>query len=253
MEYDVISLLLLVVVGVLSGFINTLAGGGSMLVLPAMLFLGIPANIANATFRVGVFMQSLVGVKGFHSRGHLDTNAVISSLIPTILGALLGALLASWLPLWVLKPTLLTTMIIMALVILLRPEAVIPPVGAKPHRLKDRPIALLGLFLAGLYGGFAQAGVGLILIAALAGGLGYDLIRTHALKTVCTAIFSGVSLVIFALHDQVWWIPGIMLAAGSMVGAWGGVHFAINVDQKQLKWILFIMVTVTCVSAYWSD
>ena len=253
MEYDVISLLLLVAVGVLSGFINTLAGGGSMLVLPAMLFLGMPADIANATIRVGIFVQSMAGMKGFHSRGHLDSSAIIPILIPAIPGALLGALLASWLPLWILKPTLLSAMIIMALAILIKPEAVISSVGSMPHPLRDRPLAVLSLFMAGVYGGFVQAGVGFILIAALAAGLGYDLLRTHALKTVCTAVFSAVALGIFAWRDQVWWLPGIMLAIGSVIGAMGGVRFAIKVDQSRLKWILFIMVTLTCLGAYWSD
>ena len=71
-------------------------------------------------------------------------------------------------------------------------------------------------------------GVGFILIAALAGGLRYDLVRTNALKSVCTAVFSAVALAVFALRGQVWWVPGVILAVGSIAGAMLSVRFAIN-------------------------
>ena len=104
------------------------------------------------------------------------------------------------------------------------------------------------LFGAGLYGGFVQAGVGFILIAALAAGLRYDLVRTNALKVVCTALFSIVSLVVFALTGQVEWVSGIILAVGMTFGALFGVKFALNVDQRVIKWLLFIMVCLTSCS-----
>ncbi len=251
MEYELTVLMvsLLFIVGVLSGFINTLAGGGSMLTLPAMMMLGMPADIANGTNRVGVLMQSIAGAKGFNDQDRLDRSAILPVLVPTVIGALVGSLLASFLPVWLLEPVLLGSMVTMALVMVLRPETVAPPEGTAPYRLVDRPMAGAGLFLAGVYGGFVQAGVGFILIAALAGGLRYDLVRTNALKTVCTAIFSAVALLVFALRGQVWWIPGVVLAVGSVLGAMASVRFAINVSQNTLKWILFVMVTATCAGA----
>jgi uncharacterized membrane protein YfcA len=250
-EYELTALMagLLFVVGVLSGFINTLAGGGSMLTLPAMMMLGMPADVANGTNRVGVLMQSITGAKGFNDQDRLERTAILPVLIPTVGGALAGSLLASFLPVWVLEPVLLGAMVVMALIMVIRPETVAPPEGTEPYRLADRPIAGAGLFLAGVYGGFVQAGVGFILIAALAGGLRYDLVRTNALKTVCTAIFSAVALAVFALRGQVWWIPGVVLAIGSILGAMASVRFAINVSQNTLKWILFVMVTASCAGA----
>ena len=212
---------LLIITGIVSGFINTLAGGGSMITLPALMMMGMPADVANATNRVGVLMQSVTSVKGFDSKGLLDREAVVSLLVVTVAGALVGSLIASYLPVWVLKPVLLGTMIAMALVMLVRPEAVVPPEGTIPRSLKEHPLAALGLFMSGVYGGFVQAGVGFILIAALAGGMRYDLLRTNALKGVCTAIFSGVALAVFAVRGQVWWIPGAILAVGSIAGASG--------------------------------
>jgi len=252
MEYElsVLMISLLVITGVISGFINTLAGGGSMLTLPALMMLGMPADVANATNRVGVLMQSVTGAKGFNDQNRLDRSAVLPILVPTVIGALAGSVLASYLPVWLLEPVLLASMVTVALVMVIKPESIAPPEGTVPFRLKEKPMAGIGLFLAGLYGGFVQAGVGFILIAALAGGLRYDLVRTNALKTVCTAVFSGVALIVFALRGQVWWIPGLILAVGSIAGAMISVRFAINVSQNTLKWILFVMVTATCAGAF---
>lgn len=248
-ELSILMICLMLVTGLVSGFINTLAGGGSMLTLPALMMLGMPADVANATNRVGVLMQSVTGAKGFSDQGKLDKSAIFPVLLPTVVGALAGSLLASFLPVWVLKPVLLGSMITMALVMVIRPQAVIPIDGAEPYKLADRPVAGLGLFLAGVYGGFVQAGVGFILIAALAGGLRYDLIRTNALKTLCTAVFSGVALAVFAMRGQVWWIPGLVLAVGSIAGAMASVRFAIKVSQNTLKWLVLVMVTATCAGA----
>ena len=241
---------LLIATGVVSGFINTLAGGGSMITLPALMMMGMPADVANATNRVGVLMQSVTSVKGFDSHGMLDRQVLLSLLVVTGVGALAGSVLASFLPVWILKPVLLGTMLAMALVMLIRPETLAPPDGTLPRSLSGHPMATLGLFMSGVYGGFVQAGVGFILIAALSGGLRYDLIRTTGLKSVCTAVFSGVALLIFALRDQVWWVPGVILALGSIAGASLSVHFALKVGQNTLKWILFIMVSATCAGAF---
>ena len=105
------------------------------------------------------------------------------------------------------------------------------------------------LFGAGLYGGLVQAGVGFILIAALAVGLRYDLVRANALKVVCTALFSVAALSVFIASGHVDWIPGIGLAAGNTVGALISVRFALNVSQRVIKWVLFVMVCLTCGSA----
>jgi hypothetical protein len=248
LEVDAYFFGLLILAGFFGGFVNTLAGGGSMLMLPALMLLGMPADIANGTNRVGIFLQSAAAVRGFDSAKKLDRAAVLPILVPTLLGAVVGAFLASILPNLYLKPLLLGVMVVMALVMVLKPDAVAAE-DIQPRRLKSSPSAWVGLFVTGFYGGFVQAGVGFLLIAVLAGMLRYDLVRTNALKLVCTGALSLVALVIFALADQVLWIPGLILAVGTVAGAVVSVRFAISVSQATLKWILFIMVTVSCAAA----
>ena len=220
-----------------------------MLTVPALILLGMPADHANGTNRVGVLLQSITGARSFNKSGKLDKGAIVPMLLPTVSGAVFGALAASWIPVDALKPLLLGLMIAIALVMLVVPQAIAPPEGSRIYSLRERPLGILMLLGAGIYGGLVQAGVGFILIAALAAGLRYDLVRTNALKVVCTALFSIAALAVFAATDRVDWIPGAILAVGATLGAALSVRFALNVSQSVIKWAVFVMVCLTAGSA----
>lgn len=251
-EFSLLTIALLIGTGFIAGFINTIAGGGSMLTLPALMMLGLPADIANATNRVGVFLQTLVGIRGFHRHRKISARAAIPILIPSLLGSLLGALLASFMPVSWLKPALLITMLAMALLMVIRPSSMVAKPGSEALTLKENPSAWVMLFGAGLYGGFVQAGVGFLLIAAVAGGLRYDLLRANAFKLVITSALTVIALAVFIVRGQVLWVPGLVLAIGTMLGASASVRFAIAVPQKVLSQILFAMILLTCLGAWFS-
>ncbi len=238
---DIGFIVLLLVTGLLAGVINTLAGGGSNLTLPALMVMGMPADIANATNRVSVFLQTLVAVKGFRSHDRLPTQDLFPILVPTLCGGAVGAVVASFAPSSLLKPLLLSAMLLMTAIMLVRPNVVSPPEGTEPRSVKESRTAWFWLFIAGVYGGFVQAGVGFVLITVLAGTLRYDLVRTNALKMVCTLAFTVLALGLFITRDQVLWLPGLVLAGGSMVGAHLAVKFAITAKAATLKWFLFAM------------
>lgn len=248
--YDPLLLLLLALAGFIAGAVNTVAGGGSNLTLPVLMMLGLPAEVANGTNRVGVTMQCIVGLAGYDKYQTLDRPAVAPILVPTVAGGVIGALGAALMPGLYLKPLLLGTILLMSLIILVRPGIIAPPPGTVALSPRDNPTAWWGLFGAGVYGGFVQAGVGFILLAALAGGLRYDLLRANALKTVCALAFTSVALLIFIAFDQVWWIPGLALAAGSMLGAHLAVRVAVRVPQHYLKWFLFAMTVAACTGGF---
>ena len=105
------------------------------------------------------------------------------------------------------------------------------------------------LFFAGLYGGFVQAGVGFVLIAAIAGGLRYDLVRANALKVLCAAAFTSISLAVFIWQDQIVWVPGLILGVSSMAGAHIGVKLSMKISQVFMKWFLFVMTLVASLAA----
>lgn len=248
MEVTLNSVFLLAITGFLAGGINTVAGGGSNLTLPALMILGLPADVANGTNRIAVTLQCLVGLAGYDKHETLDRPAVLPILIPTIIGGICGALGAALIPNLYLKPILLGTILLMALVILVKPQVIAPPPGTPNLSPADKRSAWWGLFAAGVYGGFVQAGVGFILLAALAGGLRYDLLRANALKTACALAFTSVALVVFILFDQVWWVPGLILAAGSMTGAHLAVKLAVRASPDSIKWFLFLMTLCAVVA-----
>jgi uncharacterized membrane protein YfcA len=232
---------LLAFTGFLAGGINTVAGGGSNLTLPALMMLGLPADVANGTNRIAVLLQCVVGVRGYDSHKTLDRPAIVPILIPNIAGGVIGALGAALMPNLYLKPILLTTILTMSVIILVRPSLIAPPPGTPTLSPKESPIAWWSLFAAGVYGGFVQAGVGFILLAALSGGLRYDLVRANALKMTCALAFTAVAFVIFAAFGQVSWIPGLIVASGTMLGAHLAVKVAVKASQNSIKWFLFLM------------
>ena len=250
MDLTLTSTLLLIAAGLIAGVINTLAGGGSNLTLPALMMLGLPADVANGTNRVAVVLQCIVGVKGFDKHNSLDRPAILPILIPTILGGVLGALLAAVIPIDYLKPLLLLSILSMSAVILLRPTVLSPPAGTPTVSPNKSNWGWWGLFGAGIYGGFVQAGVGFILLAALAGLLRYDLKRANALKMVCTLSFTLVALGVFVAFGQVMWVPGLILALGTMTGSHFAVKVAINSSQDVIKWFLFAMTIVAVIGGF---
>ena len=236
--------------GVAAGFINTLAGGGSMLTLPALMLLGLPADVANGTNRLSIVTQAITGVHGFHRQGKLQLQAAGAVVGWTVLGAVVGAFGAAvLLPREWVKPVLLGTMLAMAVVMLLRPKMLAPEEGA-PHTLRERPLGALGLFVAGVYGGFVQAGVGFVLLATLGGVLRYDLVRANALKLACVLVYGTVALAVFAYAGQVDWVPAAVLAVATPVGSLLGVRFAIGVKPKALRAVVFLAVVASCVAAF---
>jgi len=243
------SLAILAAAGVLATIVNVVAGGGGMIVLPALMALGLPADIANGTYRLGVVTQSIAGTAALRREGKLDTSSIVPILIPTVLGAILGALLATRVPQHVLKPIMLVTMVVMAALIAFRKQTLIPGEGPALSPA-EAPRSYVGLFLAGLYGGFIQAGVGFLLLAVLVGTLRHDLLGGNALKLVVTLTFGTVSLGIFVWAGLVSWTPAFVLAAASIVGARLGVRLMLKLPVAGLRWFVFAAVVATCVAAW---
>ena len=243
--------LLLAVLGVICGIINVMAGGGSNIILPAMMMMGFPPQVANATNRIGIILQSIIGVRGFYRAGKLPTHDLPAILAPTIIGGICGAVVAAYAPHQIIKPLLLGTMLAMAAIMLFVPSVVMPPPGTVPFTVKQAGWrAWFWLWLGGVYGGFVQAGVGFVLITAIAGCLRYDIVQSSALKLVCTLFFTLVALAIFVWRGQVDWTTGLVLAVGNMIGAHYGVRLAVKVKPKTLKWVMFFMTLVAVIAAF---
>lgn len=241
---------LLVGVGAAAGFVNTAAGAGSLLSLRLLMLLGVPATVANATNRLPVLAQSVAAGLGFHGGGKLDGAGVLRAAVPASAGSLVGAFAASYAPERAMRYILIVALFGMAVVSLLptrKKTAPAQPDGAPveaPNLAK--PAAIAWLFVAGMYGGFLQAGVGLVLLFALSNVGGYDLVRANALKVVVVGLFTLVSLGVFIARGEVWFGPGLVMCVGAVVGARLAVRFAMA-RGAQLKRLVVGVDLVACV------
>jgi len=237
---------LIIVAGFAAGFINTLAGSGSLITLPLLIFIGLPATVANGTNRVAVLLQTAVAVNRFRQSGTLDLKRGLQLTAPAIVGAVLGAQIAVNLNEQVMEIVIGVLMVMMLAVILIRPKRWL--VGC-PEMLARRPglLMLFVFFLIGIYGGFIQAGVGIFLLAGLALGAGYELVGANAVKNLIVMVFTFFALIVFIINDQIEWIPGLVLAVGNMLGAWVGARMAVEKGAKFVRWILIAVIVVSAI------
>jgi uncharacterized membrane protein YfcA len=233
-----------IVAGFGAGFINTLAGSGSLITLPLLIFLGLPANVANGTNRVGVLFQNVVSTGSFRQQRVLDIRGGLILAVPAVVGSVIGAQIAVNLDEQLLRRTIGVLMVVMLIVIFVRPKRWL--VG-RPEASTRRPNwgQVVIFFAIGIYGGFIQAGVGIFLLAALVLSIGYDLVRANAVKVLIILCFTISSLAVFIYNDQVLWGIGLLLAIGNSLGGWVAARMAVERGAGFVRWILIAVVAVS--------
>ncbi len=221
--------LLLFGAGAVAGTLNVIAGGGSFLTLPVMIFLGLPPTVANGTNRVAILVQNVGAVWGFHRHRLVEWGWLRLAAVPALLGAALGTWAAVRVGDDAFRRILAVIMVVVSLWTLWNPLR--REEGADGGALRAGGwAATAGLgaafFAVGVYGGFVQAGVGfLILAVATAGGL--DLIRGNALKVLLILCYTPLALGLFAFAGKVDWLAGAALAAGNLTGGLLGVRITV--------------------------
>lgn len=248
---SVLELVAIAVAGTAAGFVNTLAGAGSLLTIPVLLDLGLPGDVANATNRVGVFLAALAGASGFDAGGKLDRRAAVKLAMPALVGAVLGAWLAVQLPERVFRPVMLGMLGLVSITLVWKPTVLAPDMDTKPLSLEERPIAIFLLVLLGAYAAFLQAGMGIFASLLLSGVLRYDLVRANALKTGMVVAITTVALVIFVATGKVRWIPGFALGVFQILGARLAVRWALKANPNSLRWVLFAAAVASIAVAVW--
>lgn len=236
---------LVILAGFLAGAINTLAGSGSLITLPVLIFLGLPATVANGTNRVAILLQNVVGSASYQRNGVLDGPGAMRLSLPALLGALLGAQIAVNLNEEIMRRAIGLVMLTMLFVILLRPrrwlQGQMRALDAWPNAMQ-----MVTMFAIGVYGGFIQAGVGIFLLSALVLVIGYDLLRANAVKVLIVLIFTFFALIVFIRNDQVDWGVGLLLATGNMLGAWMASRWSV---ERGSAWVRRVLIFTVLFSA----
>jgi len=239
---------LILIIGVAAGFINTLGGGGSLLTLPFLILLGLPSAVANGTNRVALIVQNLVALYNFREKGFFFPQLSIILAIPAILGSFLGAKMAISISEELFNKILAVIMLIILFLILIRPEKrFLKEWEGEPLHPLRLILALIVFFGIGFYGGFIQAGVGFIIISALALITGASLVKINTMKVFIQLIYILFSFMIFIMHGKVNWILGFVLAVGNALGAYLGSNFVVNKGDKWIR--IFIVISILLMSA----
>lgn len=232
---------LVVLVGVFAGFLNTLAGSGSVISLAMLMFMGLPANIANGTNRIAILLQNIVGVASFKKQKVFSYKEGIWLAIPAIVGSIIGASLAVEINEEIMKKTIGGLLIFLFFIILYKPDAWVKG-QAGLIRSKPSVMQVIIFFFIGLYGGFIQAGVGFFLLSGLVLGAGFDLVKANAIKVFIVLLYTVFAIGIFIINDQVDYKIGFILAAGNMIGAYIAANFAVSWGAKFVRYILLIVI-----------
>jgi len=229
---------ILVAGGLLAGFINTLAGGGSFLTVPLLILAGVPPTAANGTNRVAVLIQSLAAMRGFQQEGVPGLGLALRLLPATLLGSWIGAWGAVHVPDEVFR-RLFGAIMLLALPLILRRPA--PWREGRAWAIQP-PLQLALYFAIGLWGGAVQAGIGIPLLLALAGAGGLDLVRANSVKVVLVAALTLVALAQFAWAGKVQWVHGLVLAAGSGLGGYAASRVGARVGERLIRPVLVLAV-----------
>jgi uncharacterized membrane protein YfcA len=230
---------LLALVGAIASALNVIAGGGSFLTLPLLMFLGLPPGVANATNRLGVLLQNVGAVWGFRRKGVVEWGSLLWAGTPAMLGAALGSVLALRVSDEAFRRILASLMVLVTLWTMLASPAPRRPEARRP----GGALAWLVFFLIGVYGGFVQAGVGFFFVAATT-WMGIDAVRGSAIKVLCVLALTALSLAIFASQGKVDWASGLALGAGGVAGSLLGVHLTLSRGERFVRGVVTAAVIV---------
>lgn len=224
--------------GLLAGIINSMAGGGSLLTVPLLVFADVPGNAANGSNRVGVLAGSMSASDTFRRLGVAGWTGIGRILVPTVVGAIVGSVLISQLADDDFERVFGLLMIPILALSLIKPD---------PAKLQSRPrwpgwVTTVVFFAVGVYGGSIQAGIGLVLIVVLTRA-GIDIVTTNHIKVIVTFVYSIFALPVFILNGDVYWLPASVLAAGLVVGSFVGARITVAGGERVVRPVLVVAVT----------
>lgn len=233
----------LVVSGVFVGFINTLAGGGTIISLSLFMFMGLPADVANGTNRIAVVLQNITSVATFRQKKLLDTRKAIWLSVPTVIGSIIGAQLSIEIDEATFRKAIGVVMLLMIFFIISKPDKWLKG-QLKLQEKKVSPLQYIIFFGIGIYGGFVQVGVGYFLLAAIVLGAGYDLVKANAIKVFIVLVYTLFAMVIFIIHDKINWQFGLIHAIGNIIGAYLASRYAVEWGANFIRWFIIVIILI---------
>ena len=243
---EIYEVLILLFCGLFSGAINTLAGGGSLITLPIMIFLGLPPTIANGTNRVQLIFQNIFAVYGFKSKGISNFKFSAHLSISALIGSILGAYIAVDFSEDLFKKFLSIIMIMVMFSILIKNKNETYQI----NKIKNKWFSIILFFFIGIYGGFIHAGVGFLMILVLSKINFLKIAQSNSIKVFVALIFSTAAFLVFLNEDKINWIYGLNISLGSAIGGWLASRWSYNKSDKILKYFLSFMIFIMAIKLW---
>jgi uncharacterized membrane protein YfcA len=231
---------LIILVGFVAAFLNTVGGGGSLFTVPILTFLGLPITSANATSRVAILVQNIFAVGGFRSKNvALPWPYSLYLGISTLGGGLIGSLLASRIEDEAFNRIFVGVMVLSVFFIVFDPWK---SKGPEVLTFKSQVIGSICFFFLGIYGGFVQAGIGFLIIAVLSVVNNLNLITSNYVKVFSAIVYTAVSVIVFALEGKIHWATGGILAIGHALGGWYASRWSVDKGEVWIKRVMIISI-----------
>lgn len=244
---DLAHIAILVAAGLVAGAVNAMAGGGSLISFPALLFVGYSPLVANVTNTVALVPGYLGGSVAYKTELQGQRRNVRDLGIVSLAGGLLGAFLLLAGPASVFKE-IVPWLILFACALLLLQPLIKRWLQDEEGAMQEHRIILLGTqFLGSIYGGYFGAGLGVLMLALLGMFLGESLQRLNALKGLLSLVINVISAIFFAIFAPVAWLPVLVMAVASMAGGHLGVQVARRMSNTVLRGFVVVFGVVVAV------
>ena len=231
----------LLLAGLVSGAVNAVAGGGSLLLFPALLAVGLPPLAANVTNSVAQWPGYLGSVFGVRRELTGQRARILGTVVVAVLGSGVGCALLLVLPWSVFDAVVPVLVLLAALVLALSPWLKRWISNPDPDASDRRAVLLPSIFGAAVYGGYFGGALGVILISVLSLCAHDRLVRLNAAKVVLSLIVATVTVVIFGIGAPVQWLPVLLIAPTTLIGGYLGGRLAGVLPAAVLRWSVVVL------------
>ncbi len=225
---------LLTATAVLTGFIDAIAGGGGLIMMPALLFAGVPPINALATHKLQSMFGTATACLNYGRKGLIDWRGNLLALLLILAGASMGVILVQTIDTRALALIIPLLLIAVALYVLISPRMDDEDAHERVSARGYAPIAAI----IGAYDGFFGPGTGSFFTVSLVGLRGLGLIRATALTKLFNLTSNIAAALLFALGGKMFWLLGLCMAAGAVTGGWIGSHTAMRFGARLIRPLL---------------
>jgi uncharacterized membrane protein YfcA len=248
---DITKILILFIGGTCAGTINTIAGGGTLITFPLLIFLGVDTLVAVATNRLAILIQTLTASITFYRGGVSNPKMSIILSIPAMIASILGALLASTINKSAFRTSVALLILLVLAIIIIDPKKRLKSISKSSHNSMSettrKGIGIAVFFLIGLYGGFFGAGVGIMMLTATFLIFDLDFLYGNGVKVVVNLFISIGAVSMFAYMGKVDYLLAVPLSIANALGAYIGAKLSLKRGHQWIRGVVLLVGLISIV------